>query len=154
MSAYQIADEPAASPLSRFAVNPVFPLLAVMLGGVWAAWPWFAFNGIAVGSPTRKAELAWLAGGLVALTVQVIAIIAADGAGWLAESMLPYALLAVTVVKIAVVYVVYVLQARTIEIYEHYGGVLYNGLWALLVCVFVGDRLLEGMPLFLRVVLQ
>lgn len=154
MSAYQIADEPAPSPLARFAVNPLFPLLAVMLGGVWAAWPWFAFNAIAVGSPTRRAELAWLAGGFAALLVLVFFIAAAVGAGWIDESMVPYTLVGITVAKLAIVYAVYVLQARTIELYEYYGGVLKNGLWVLLACLFVGDRALESLPPILRVVLE
>jgi len=41
---YRIADEPRPGALSQLAVNPLWPLLAVMLGGTWIAWPWFALN--------------------------------------------------------------------------------------------------------------
>ena len=33
MSGYQIADEPAPSTFARFAVNPLYPMLASMLAG-------------------------------------------------------------------------------------------------------------------------
>ena len=52
--AYHIADEPAASPLSKYAVSPLWPMLAVMFGGAWLAWPWFAVNAFAIGSASRK----------------------------------------------------------------------------------------------------
>ena len=56
-SAYEIIDEPAPSTLTRFAVSPMFPLLAFMLGGAWLGWAWIAFNGYAFGSATRRREL-------------------------------------------------------------------------------------------------
>ena len=154
MTSYQIADEPAPGNLARFAVNPVFPLLALMLGGVWLAFPWFAFNSIAVGSPTRRAELAWLVGGLLAFVVICVAIIAAYESGLISENGLPYAILALVVAKIGVGYAVHVLQSRTIEIYEHFGGVLQNGVWGVAAAFFVGDRLIEGGPALVYLVLQ
>ena len=48
---YQIADQPIDSSLRDHVVRPGAPLLAVMLCGTWLAWPWFAFNAIAMGSP-------------------------------------------------------------------------------------------------------
>ena len=53
---YAIADEPEASRLAHLTVRPSMPLLALMLGGAWIAWPWFALNAYAMGSPTRRRE--------------------------------------------------------------------------------------------------
>lgn len=153
MSSYQIVDEPTPSGLARFVVNPVFPLLAAMLGGIWIAWPWFAFNAIAVGSPTRRAELAWLGFGFIAIVGVSLAILMAAGAAMLPQGAGAYAGLVVVVLKLAIVYAVYVLQSRTIEIYQYYGGVLNNGVWVLVAAFVLGDRLLADLPVFYRLVL-
>ena len=154
MSGYQIADEPAPSTLARFAVNPLYPMLAAMLAGVWFAWPWFAFNSFAIGSPTRRAELAWLVAGLILPPAIGSALILARGAELLPASAGPYIGLAVIVAKLVVVYAVFLLQSRTIEIYEYYGGKLVNGIWPLLAAFYVGDRLLQGAPVLLQLALS
>ena len=154
MSGYQIADEPAPSTLARFAVNPLYPMLAAMLAGVWFAWPWFAFNSFAIGSPTRRAELAWLVAGLILPPAIGSALILARGAELLPASAGPYIGLAVIVAKLVVVYAVFLLQSRTIEIYEYYGGKLVNGIWPLLAAFYVGDRLLQGLPVLLQLALS
>jgi hypothetical protein len=154
MSSYQIADEPAPSTLARFAVNPLYPMLAAMLAGVWFAWPWFAFNSFAIGSPTRRAELAWLVVGLIAPPAIGSALILARGAELLPASAGPYIGLAVIVAKLVIVYAVFLLQSRTIEIYEYYGGKLVNGIWPLLAAFYVGDRLLQGLPVLLQLTLS
>ncbi len=151
---YRIADEPAPSALARYAVNPVFPFLSFMLGGLWIAWPWFAFNAYAVGSPTRRAEFAWLGLGLLAIFALVVSLLYLFGAGVLPEGALPYAGIPVLVAKIAVLYGVYALQARTIEIYEYYGGELQSGVWVLLLAFLLRGRIMdESMPLLVRWVL-
>jgi hypothetical protein len=154
MAGYQIADEPAPTSFARFAVNPIFPLLASMLGGVWIAWPWFAFNSVAVGSPTLRRELAWLGAGLAAMFAATAAVVFAARAEMLPLAAVPYAVVGVTLVKLAFVYVVYVYQARTIEIYVYYGGVLRNAALPLVVLFLVGDSFLAAWPLLPRLVLQ
>ena len=149
MSGYQIADEPAPSTLARYAVNPLFPMLAWMFAGVWFAWPWFAFNSFAIGSPTRRAELAWLIAGLIVPTAVGLGLSAV-----LPRSADAYVELAIVVLKIVVLYAVYLLQSRTIEIYEYYGGKLVNGVWPLLAAVYLGDRLLADLPLPLLLMLR
>jgi hypothetical protein len=153
VAGYQIADEPTPKTLARFAVNPIFPFLAAMLGGVWLSWPWFAFNSFAVGSPTRKAELTWLAGGAVAVVALSVGLLAGIGSSALPVTAAPYAALLVTVVKLAVVYAVYLMQSRTIEIYQYYGGQLANGVWVLFLAFYVRGSLLEGMPVLAQLVL-
>ena len=111
-----------------------------MLAGVWFAWPWFAFNSFAVGSPTRRAELAWLAAGLFVPAGVGMALLMAREAGWLPQLSPPYVGVVVIVLKLVVVYAVFLLQSRTIEIYEYYGGKLVNGVWPLLAALYLGDR--------------
>jgi hypothetical protein len=153
MAGYQIADEPAPTSLARFAVNPIFPMLASMIGGVWIAWPWFAFNSIAVGSPTLRSELAWLGAGLAVMFAAATGIVLAAQAEILPVAAFRYAFVCVALVKLVFVYVVYVQQARTIEIYQYYGGVLRNGILVLVLLFLVGDGFLNALPIIPRVVL-
>jgi hypothetical protein len=154
MAKYKIADEPTPSTLAKFAVNPLFPFLTVMLGGAWLGFAWFAVNSFAVGSPTRTKEIAWLLGGLGAAALLVAATTVALGSGVLETRHVAYAALVVLVAKLAAAYAVHILQSRTIEIYEYYGGVLRNGLPLAVVSFLVGPRLIESVPTALRLVLQ
>ena len=71
---YRIVDEPAPSAIGRLAVNPFWIVIAGMFGpalvGSFVPEPhllvllWFAVNSFAVGSPTRRAELLWMALGV------------------------------------------------------------------------------------------
>ena len=61
---YRIADEPAPGSLAVVATSPLWPFIAVMLGGVWLSWTWFAVNSFAVGSPSRRREIIWIVAGL------------------------------------------------------------------------------------------
>lgn len=120
---YAIADEPVESSLRDYAVHPNAPLLATMLCGAWLAWPWFAFNAIAMGSPTRRREVA-LCGAAFAATFALAGIVLVlfhygaipDGAP------LRLALLAITTCKVAFSYQLAVIQERTFHVYEYYGG--------------------------------
>jgi hypothetical protein len=154
MKGYQIADEPAPSTFARYAVNPLYPMLAMMFAGVWFAWPWFAFNSFAVGSPTRRAELGWLVAGLFVPAGVGMALLLAREAGLLPRFSTPYVGLIVILLKLVVVYAVYLLQSRTIEIYEYYGGKLVNGVWPLLAALYLGDRLLADLPVLLFLALS
>jgi hypothetical protein len=153
-TAYRIADEPAPSALARFAVNPLYPFLTMMLGGTWIAWPWFALNSFAVGSPSRRRELLWLSAGAVAALVLSFGIFALVGSGTLPPKAARYAILTVVVAKLATSYAVFTLQSRTIEIYEYYGGKLQSGVLPLLLTFILGSRVIEQLPVVWRMVLQ
>ena len=51
---YAIADEPIETQRRHLVVDPSGPLLAEMVCGTWLSLPWFAFNAMAMGSPTRR----------------------------------------------------------------------------------------------------
>ena len=54
METYQIIDEPKPGPLSKFTVNPLWPLLSTMLGGSVFSWIWFVFNSMCLNGPNKK----------------------------------------------------------------------------------------------------
>ncbi|HUJ57700.1 MAG TPA: hypothetical protein VLX92_04395 [Kofleriaceae bacterium] len=131
---YLLPDEPRPSRWNRFAVSPNGPLLAAMLCGAWLAWPWFAFNAIAMGSPTRKKEIAWAAVG-AAGTLALAATIAALLAGGYLESRtaIRFALLGVAIWKLSLCYYVNLVQRRTFEVYRYYGGIVRNATYVLAI---------------------
>lgn len=135
---YRIDDEPSPGRWARFAVNPLWPLLALMLGGSWFGLPWFAFNAVAVGSPTRRREISLVVLGFAGSACLAIGLLWAHQRGLLSDDVrLQYALLLVTLWKLAIGYLLFNLQSATIEIYEYYGGVLRNGLPLLLIGSFL-----------------
>lgn len=124
---YQIADEPHGTSLSAYVCKPDAPLLAMMVCGAWLAWPWFIFNSIAMGSPTKKREI----------TLVLIAIAGTFVLGWLALALvgagvirigtqLELGFLVVTTWKLAMAYQITTIQARTFHVYEYYGGAVRN----------------------------
>lgn len=146
MTSYRIDDEPLPGPLSRWSTSPYFCLLAVMLGGVWLSWPWFVFNGKAMGSPTFKREALWTVAGLVGTVCIVVVILFLAGRGVLPKPYVKYAAIAIPTWKLLVSYVLYDLQSRTFHLYEYYGGTVRNGMPVVLFGMFFGRTLLALLP--------
>jgi len=121
---YQIADEPHESSLSQYVVRPDAPLLALMLCGAWLAWPWFAFNSLALGSPTKRREIGLCVVAVAGTAVLAAILIALWRAGVLRGPSLKLALLAISAWKLTFAYWVCTLQSRTFHVYEYYGGVV------------------------------
>ena len=120
---YQIADEPVETPWRHLVVRPSMPLLASMMCGAWLAWPWFAFNAIAMGSPTRRKEVALCVAAFVSTTVLAVIVIELFDLGWIPKGApLRLALLGLTAYKLAFCYYLELLQSRTFHVYEYYGG--------------------------------
>jgi len=120
---YHIADEPIETSLRAYVVRPSTPLFAIMLGGAWLSWPWFAFNAIAMGSPTRRKEIAlclaaFLGTGLLGALVIALARAGVIGSG----APLRLALLAIVTFKLTITYYISMVQERTFHVYEYYGG--------------------------------
>lgn len=150
--AYRIADEPRPSGLAHLVVNPVWPLLAVMFGGVLLSWPWFLFNAQAVGSPTRRREALWVVGGLAGSVVILLCIIqVGELVGTLGTS---YLLVGLTVWKLFVSYWLYILQSRSFHLYEHFGGRVRNGMLVVVLGFFVLEKIYARMPNFLTFILH
>ncbi len=148
---YRLADEPRPGGLAHLAVNPFWPFLAVMFGGVWLSWPWFVVNGFAVGSPTRRKEVAIAIGGFTLTGLLVLLIVGLAATGHVPQDGLPYAFLALTAVKLGVTYWIHLLQSSTFEVYEYYGGAVRQGFLVILGAFFLsrvaGAKLLAAAPL-------
>ena len=140
---YELADEPSPSKLGELTVRPWCCLLALILGGAWLAWPWYALNSIALGSPTRDKELKIVAAALTTTAAVSVSIVLAYEAELLPLNMLRYALIVLTVAKLAAAYSLNTLQRRTFHIYEYYGGVARNGMPIVMVGSMMRPVILE-----------
>lgn len=130
---YRIIDEPRPTPLQRFALNPFWPFLAIMFGGLWLSWPLFALNSLAIGSATRRREITLIIGGLLAVTAATFGVYELAARGVVGADDAPYCMLGVTVIKLVVTYRLHFLQARSFELFEYFGGVARNGAIVLLI---------------------
>ncbi|QWP79143.1 hypothetical protein J5226_12455 [Lysobacter sp. K5869] len=153
---YRLPDEPLPSGLSRYATDPLWPLLTLMLAGGGFGLLWFAFNAAALGSPTRWREWGCVALSALGSPALTAAVMIAVGFGWLAPAMAPYALLSVLALKVAVAYALYLMQQHTFEVWEHYGGEPRNGLPLMVLLAVVGRGALDlaALPPLLRAALQ
>jgi hypothetical protein len=152
---YQLLDEPHPGRLEHLVVHPMWPLLGLMLGGMWLALPWFVLNGIAVGSSTRVKEIALAAGGLVATAVTIFILIALAGGGYLEGTTIYYALLSLTIIKLGTGYLLYSIQQRSVALFEYYGGTVRNGLLLVIAATFVSGKVLGLVPWpVVRLILQ
>lgn len=148
---YRIADEPTPGALAHLAVNPFWPFVAAMFGGIWLSWSWFVLNGIAVGSPTQKREWLWIAAGLIVSALLLSGLFYLIDTGVIAEKQIKYAFLLLVMWKLGVTYVLYTLQSHSIELYEYYGGPLKNGAIVIIAAYFVSPAILGAAPSYLRI---
>jgi hypothetical protein len=149
-SRYLIPDEPRPSGLAHLAVNPLWPLLAQMLGGSWLALPWFLVNGAALGSPSQRREWLCAAASLFGSLLLVFGIAAGSDAGWLGGIALKLAMLSIVALKIAMAYALYMMQSRSYELWEYFGGKARNGLLVIVAAYVLRTTIftaLESSPL-------
>lgn len=153
---YRLPDEPISGGLSRYAVDPMWPLLALMLAGNGFGLAWFAFNSVALGSPSRSREWMYVALNLLGSAVLVLLLAMASSNGWLDASALRYAGLSLIALKLTCGYSIYLSQQRSCELWEHFGGKPANGLPVVILLALFGRRLLnpEFLPPMLFGVLQ
>jgi hypothetical protein len=121
---YQIADEPIETSLRAYVVRPSVPLLAIMVAGAWLSWPWFAFNAIAMGSPTRRKEIGLCAAAFAGTGLLAVLLLELVDRGVIQPEgiSLRLAILAIVAFKLTITYYISIVQARTFHVYEYYGG--------------------------------
>ena len=139
---YAILDEPRPGALSRYVVNPFWPLIAMMMVGTWLAGPWFIFNAYAIGSATRKSET-WLIVGSAVSTLAFIMLFGAF-ADVVPAGTTPYARIVLAVIKLSFAYLVFMRQERSLALFEYYGGQVRNGAIVLLVGFFARVYLVDA----------
>lgn len=140
---YQIADEPVESPWQNYVVNPGGPLLAEMLCGSWLSLPWFAFNAWAMGSPTKRKEIALCLASLGGTIVMAMIWV------WLVKSktienrtVLQLLLLVIVAWKLGMAYVIDTVQSRTFHVYEYYGGLVRSSTYVVTTGYLLRDFVL------------
>ena len=151
---YQIADEPQPGGMAHLAVRPVWPLFAIMFGGSWLAFPWFVVNAFAIGCPNRiktlvLAIVAFLGAGLLTLGI----LLTANALNWDVYAF-RYAYLVLLVWKLGLAYYLMVLQSRTFDLYEHFGGKVANGMLVVVASFFLSRPLLDNLPGWLILVVR
>jgi hypothetical protein len=145
MTRYAIADEPRPGVLASAISDPMWPLLAQMLAGSWLALPWFVFNGMALGSSSRRKEWAWVSASLVGSLV-VAGWLLARGDGNTSQMLIRFGLLGIVAVKITCSYALYTLQHRSFEIWQYYGGAASRvGLYVLIGGFLVRAAVLKAL---------
>jgi hypothetical protein len=150
---YHLPDEPLPGPLGRIAVDPMWPLLAQMVGGAWLSAPWFAINAHAIGSPRRWLMTAVALGGLAltaGLWIGALVLFPADAS----RMQVRLVVLGIMVVKLAVAYASFALQARPFALHAYYRGIVRNGAFVVLASYFVDKSLFEHVPSIWIVVLR
>jgi hypothetical protein len=122
---YAIADEPHETPWRHLVVNPSGPLLAEMMCGSWLSIPWFAFNAVAMGSPTNLKEIAMcVAAFAVTAVAAVLLILAIDRDIVVSTTAIRLCVLAIVSWKVGIAYWIHAVQERTFHVYEYYGGLV------------------------------
>ncbi|MFZ5636965.1 MAG: hypothetical protein ACOY82_10335 [Pseudomonadota bacterium] len=145
---YRIPDEPRPTGLIRYAVDPLWPLLAIMMSGNALGLAWFAFNSRALGSVSAMREWAYIAGSLLGCVAIAFLIRTAVLSGWLPDkASFEYAALAFAALKLSLGYALYIEQARSAELVVHFGGRLRNGLFGLLLCFMFARSVIDGLEL-------
>ncbi|CAN7185267.1 hypothetical protein LJR168_002807 [Pseudoxanthomonas sp. LjRoot168] len=144
---YRLPDEPLPSGLSRFAVDPMWPLLALMLAGRGVGLAWFAFNSAALGSPTRTREWLYVAAALLGSALLLLFLGVAASQAWLDPRQLRYAALSLLALKITLAYMIYMLQLRPHELWTYHGGESANGLPTLVLLGLLARPLLASTEL-------
>lgn len=131
-ASYRLPDEPRPGALGQIVVHPMWPLLAVMFGGVWLSWPWFVLNAWALGSPTRVRETLTAIAGLVGSGVILTGLLLLASAADLPQASIKYLFVVLILWKLGVSYLLAELQGRSFAVYAYYGGVARNGLFVAL----------------------
>ena len=149
---YRIPDEPRPGALARVAVNPVWPLFALMVGGTWLSWTWFVVNGFALGSPNRFRELFLAIAGLFGSGALLLGLSVLLDQGFLPQGSAPYLLTILLVWKIGISYMLHIWQGRSFSLFEYYGGQVDGRLPFVVLALgwYLRPLLLGDLPIFFQ----
>ena len=142
---YAIVDEPAPSKLQRFGVNPLWIFLGAIFGGSGVGVLWFALNSLAIGSATKTKEFAYVALCLLGTPLVYLLIGVLWERGVLTEGVRPYLHLVITVFQLVIVYQLHLVQSRSFQLFELFGGVAKNGVLVVVALALLRPRLHEAL---------
>jgi hypothetical protein len=143
MERYRVIDEPRPGRLARFAVDPMWPLLAFMLGGPFFSWTWSLLNSFALNGAAALRERLLAAGGFVTYCAVLFALVALDERGLTGDLDTAYVQLLLTVVSLAFCYGIFALQRDAFEIHEYFEGHVAQP-WLALAVAFLAGYQLQG----------
>jgi hypothetical protein len=144
---YRIPDEPRPTGMAHLAVDPMWPLLALMLAGNVIGLLWFAVNSRALGSPTAMKEALYIAASLIGCVALSLTLAWCRQQGLLSDEQFEYAKLSLPALKIGIGYVLYTYQSRCAELVQHYGGIMRNGVVPAILAIVVLGPVLADAPL-------
>lgn len=143
-AAYRIPDEPRPGGLAEYTVNPVWPLLAMMLGGSWVGLPWFVINGGAMGSSSFRREVVVAALTPVLAVAIALASIFVIGAFGLPKRAVSYAFVLIVAAKLGSAYWLYLSHHRSFGIYAHFGGRVRQGAMVAIAAAIAGSYVVHA----------
>jgi hypothetical protein len=120
--AYHIQDEPVGGPRGVPALDPFWPMLAMMFGGAWLGAAAFAYNAWVLRGPTWGREIGLALASLIGAPVILLGLGVLRVAGALPGSALHYAMLLIVAWKLALSYWIFFLQQNSHALYEYFGG--------------------------------
>lgn len=141
MSSYQIIDEPQASKLTKAIVDPMWPLLAFMLGGALFSWLWSAINSLALNSPNRKNELLIISMAVSAFIALYLSLNKLLVNGYLEGINIQYIKMAIVSIELIFCYKIFLMQRSSFDIYEYFNGEVASPMIGLLLALFVGRKI-------------
>jgi hypothetical protein len=119
MMAYQIKDEPTRTS-NTLVINPFWALLGMMLGGAWLGAVLFGLNAVFLRGATWRRELILIVAMILGAGLIAVLLSKASAAGLISEDAMKYALLSVTIWKLAIAYWIFFLQQTSHSLYEYF----------------------------------
>jgi hypothetical protein len=119
---YHIQDEPLGGRRQLPALDPFWPLVAMMFGGAWLGAAAFAVNAWLLRGPTWAREFGLAFAILAGAPVILLLLAFARGSGWLSDAAFQYALLLIIAWKLGLAYWIFFLQQSSYALYEYFGG--------------------------------
>ncbi|MCP4221522.1 MAG: hypothetical protein GY765_43260 [bacterium] len=142
---YQIVDEPQPSSLEKYVVSPIWPLFAFMFAGSWLAFPWFIFNSVAMGSSQLRKNIALVAATFFGTLFIAFGLLHLEQMKIINEANIRYAILIFLAWKLGFGYMLYIIQSRTHQLFEEFGGQTKSGLIVVVAGAFFGRKLVLGL---------
>lgn len=127
-------------------VHPNWPLLALMLAGVWIAWPWFLLNEVLMKSDDLRRQAKVVLIGLLGSAAIAAVIVALLEVELLGVREARYVALLLVTWKLGVGYVLQTRQLESFSLWQYFGGHGHNGLYLTLAAAWLAGSLFEKLP--------